>query len=98
MIFQKLHKLARKEGLTLSKLAAMESIMNGPKKLREISEAAQHSTAATTGLSDSLEKSGMVDRVRLNPKDRRAISLVPTPKGRRALAKFTKILAEEVAV
>lgn len=94
MIFQNLQKLASEQNLTLAKLAVLEAIMEGPMRLSHVAKVAGHSTAAATGLSDSLESFGLAER-KHSLGDRRAIILHPTRLGMEVFEKFSVFSQKE---
>lgn len=81
--------------LTLAKLAVMEQIMVSPKSMNDLAKAAQHSTAAATGLVDCLEKQGLAQRCPTY-KDLRIRMVQPTIHGREVFDRILNAQAEEV--
>lgn len=97
MNFTRIMEEAARQGvsLTLAKLAVMEQIMDAPKSMTDLAKAAQHSTAAATGLVDCLEKQGLAQRCPTH-KDLRRWMVQPTPHGREVFDRILETQAEEV--
>ncbi|MER6982653.1 MarR family transcriptional regulator, partial [Streptomyces carpinensis] len=74
----------RKEGASVARLRALRMLARAehPLRMRDLSEMAGIAARTTTTIVDSLERDGLVERVR-HPQDRRAILLRLTDEGRR---------------
>ena len=82
----------RVHGASVARLRALRMLASSPQplRMRDLSEMLGVAARTTTALIDSLERDGLVERVR-HPVDRRAFLLTLTPLG---LARHTE--AEEV--
>ena len=83
-------------GIDTSGYGILEILAAGPKTQQELSAALSIDRTTTMRLVDKLEAATLVAR-QAHPRDRRAHSVVPTPKGRAALAQARAALdrAEE---
>lgn len=81
---------ARKAKLGATALQALSFIVlqQGKVSLTDIARHLEFSSAAATGLADSLEKQGHVTRQR-EPQDRRTIYLLVTAKGAETIKQIT---------
>ncbi len=74
--------MARRTGLGLSEMAALEHLQHSPGGLTptELGRRLSLSSGAVTALVDRLERTGHVER-RPNPADRRSSVVLPVPEG-----------------
>jgi DNA-binding MarR family transcriptional regulator len=74
----------RSEGASVARLRALRMLARAeqPLRMRDLSELAGIAARTTTTIVDSLERDGLVERVR-HPQDRRAFLLRLTDEGRR---------------
>lgn len=73
-----------------------EAAMTVPRTPAELAEAAGVTRATMTGLIDTLERDGFVKR-EPDPKDRRRMSVLPTPAGERFINRFMPVHFQSIA-
>ena len=89
--------LTRAPGLTPSQLIVLQNVARaGEPGAGAIAEAARLSQATVTALLDKLEARGFIVRQKTSA-DRRRISVVLTPEGRKALAETPDVLQDRFA-
>jgi DNA-binding MarR family transcriptional regulator len=85
-----------REGLPFSRFAILRLlVVRGPATSKALADALRVTTANMPGLIDRLEADGLVRR-RRSRKDRRAILIGATPRGRRTFVRLKDIAVEEL--
>ncbi|MFJ5885582.1 MarR family winged helix-turn-helix transcriptional regulator [Kitasatospora cineracea] len=74
----------REHGASVARLRTLRvlALAGGPLRMRDLAEHVGNAPRTTTTIVDSLERDGLVERVR-HPTDRRAFLLTLTPEGER---------------
>ncbi|HXY93517.1 MAG TPA: MarR family transcriptional regulator [Acidimicrobiia bacterium] len=86
----------RAAGLSMARMRVLDLLGDGPKRMRELSDALNVAPRTITGLVDALDHDGLVERS-AHPTDRRVTVLTITPEGRRLLATAGKERAAVLA-
>ena len=87
----------RAAGLSRARLSALSVVVfRGPVTLGELAAAEGVRSATMSGIVNGLERDGLVRR-RPHGRDRRAVSIEPTPKGRRLLDRARAARIERIA-
>jgi DNA-binding MarR family transcriptional regulator len=87
----------RAGGLSRARLSALSVVVfRGPLTLGELAAAEGVRSATMSGIVNGLEREGLVRR-RPHGRDRRAVSIEPTPKGRRLLDRARATRIERIA-
>ncbi len=97
----KIHRAMQRElnrrleslNLTYLDLLILKAVNEGPKTMVELSKRFYVTQSAITSAVDRLESSHLVERKR-NDKDRRVITIVITPEGKKAFEKGVSIYKE----
>ncbi|HSC48643.1 MAG TPA: SMC-Scp complex subunit ScpB [Gaiellaceae bacterium] len=87
----------RAAGLSRARLSALSVVVfRGPLTLGELAAAEGVRSATMSGIVNGLERDGLVRR-RPHGRDRRSVSIEPTPKGRRLLDRARASRIERIA-
>ena len=85
----------REGGLTVPQAQLLCVLQDGPLGMAELSSTVRLERSSLTGLVDRAEQRGLVER-RPDPTDRRAVKVVLTPAGRRAVDGFHAQVTERL--
>jgi DNA-binding MarR family transcriptional regulator len=96
-LLRRAHEVDDASGLTPARLSALSVVVfRGPLTLGALAQAEGVRSATMTGVANGLEAGGLIQR-RPHERDRRAVLLVATPKGRRLLRDARRRRIEVVA-
>jgi DNA-binding MarR family transcriptional regulator len=85
----------REAGLSFARLRVLDTLTDGPQRMRDLSNALNVAPRTITGLVDALEHDGLVVRSP-HATDRRVTVLTITEEGKRQLATASKVRSEVI--
>lgn len=88
-------RVAERQGLTPVQAKLLCAVEHGPRGMGELAQGFGVEKAALTGLVDRAERRGLAERATV-PGDRRALCVVPTEAGRKAVTTFKAEVTAEL--